>query len=101
MPDKAWFVEPRIARDEYALEVWRKHGLGDHPSFTQMEKKAQELLSDPRTALDGMAMVLGRRIDAGEDSTLPLIVLDAGIAFGLLLAQCEIEMKEANAVRAA
>ena len=85
------------AKDDYALNLWRKHGLGDHPSIQKIEPVAKQLLNNPATFLEGAAVVLGRRVDAKEKNICALIFLScADKKFGALLLVGEIEAAGGN-----
>lgn len=92
---QAGFEMPLTAKDEYAVNLWLKNGLGEHPSFREMEPIAKPLLQNDDTLLEGVAMVLGRRVDTQERNiTAPILFTDPKKRFAILLLQYEIEKME-------
>lgn len=90
------FEVPRAAKDEYTLDLWRKHGLDDSPSLAQIEPVAKSLFTEGKM-LEAAAMVLGRCVDAREEQIVKLLVFsDAKEAFGLLLMQLTVEESAMN-----
>lgn len=91
------FQAPMEPQDAWTAEQYKKYGFGKTPSLEEIEAKATELLSNPRTAIAGAELVLGRRVDGDrkkEPDVLPIIGipgLDSKTRFGLLLMQREIE----------
>ncbi|MBX4190225.1 hypothetical protein KW791_02945 [Candidatus Parcubacteria bacterium] len=83
------FETPRTAKDHYTLDLWRKHGLGDHPSFKEIEPVATRLLVDDPLA--AAAMVLCRRVDAKEKKIVSIFILTPKKSFVLLLLHYELE----------
>ena len=70
--------ETPIDGDNYVTNLYLEHGLGANPSLEELEAKANELLSSPLTLVEGISMVLGRRVDASEiqqDISLGLLPL--------------------------
>jgi hypothetical protein len=62
----AGFNRPQTPKDDYAATLYQKFGLGQTPSLEDMEPIATRLLDDPTTIIEGMSLVLGRRVDARE-----------------------------------
>ncbi|OGN33914.1 MAG: hypothetical protein A3I39_01480 [Candidatus Yanofskybacteria bacterium RIFCSPLOWO2_02_FULL_47_9b] len=92
------FESPQTAQDEYALGLWRKYGLGDHPSFKDMEAKATELLDNPLTFFEGLSMVLGRFVGAKEKEIAKLIFVPADKRFVFAILQFGVEKLEREEV---
>lgn len=95
MNELTGFEAPRTAKDDYALNLWRKHGLGDSPSLAQIEPVAKLLFTEGKI-LESTAIVLGRRIDAKEGVVRLLIFDDAKETFAFLLTQLAIEKSAKN-----
>ena len=84
--------------DDWVSQVLAKHGLPPTASLEQIEPVAIELLSDISTRLEGIEMVLNRRVDAKEldlsvNGLLARIhlFLSGGEAFAALLLYLETE----------
>ncbi len=88
---EAGFESPRTAKDNYTLGLWRKHGLGDHPSCRNIEPVAIRLLGNHETAMEGISIVMGRRVDSRETEIVAVMLLSPTDAFGLLLLQSSVE----------
>lgn len=85
------FEMSRDAQDEYTARLWRKHGLGEHPSFAEMEPVAQRLMGDFRTFLEGASMVLCRHVGAQEGDIVQAMFFPERERFGLLLLRYGLE----------
>jgi hypothetical protein len=87
------FNKPQEVQDSWAAGLRSKHGLPTNASLKEVEAKATELLENPRTALDGAELVLGRRVDGNaekEPHVLPVLYtpgLSGADKFGLLLME--------------
>lgn len=90
------FRGARTARDGYALALWQKHGLGEHPSFEEMEPVIEQLLGNPSTKLEAASIALGRRVDAREKEIGIMLIGDPEDAFCALLVQHDAEIMEEN-----
>jgi hypothetical protein len=85
------FNSPRPAQDSYIVREYEALGIGSEPSLEAIEPHAIEMLRQGKI-LEGIQLVLGRRIDAKDTQTDPTL---AGIyvlalqtpeeAFGALL----------------
>jgi hypothetical protein len=62
------FDQP-ITPDDWVARQYEQHGLGPTPSLADVELIATRLLGDARTALAGLELVLGRRMDASSMAT--------------------------------
>jgi len=85
------FEEPRTARDDYALALWREHGLS-HPSMAQIEPVFKKVY-ERGDILEAAAIVLGRNVSAEDTEVVGLVALttDPNEAFGLLLMRLTVE----------
>lgn len=86
----AGFSRPQSPIDGYAAGLYDEYGLSPTPSMADIEPIAKDLLSDVTTVLDGMSLVLGRRVDAQEltaDPKLGMVMMmgEPGTKFGILL----------------
>lgn len=86
------FNLPRPASDPYIAGQYQRFELGDSPSLADNEPHAEEMMR-VGMVLEGMGLVLGRRIDAKEVIEDPDVIggiVRVGLnqpeqAFGLLL----------------
>lgn len=88
----AGFNRPRPTDDSYVNRQYGELGIGSTPSLEDIEPHAIDMMKDGKI-LEGMGLVLGRRIGA-QDVTDPdlrelasLAVQDPKRAFGCLLLQ--------------
>ncbi|MGC9603386.1 MAG: hypothetical protein ABSF47_02865 [Minisyncoccia bacterium] len=92
---QAEFNMLREPKDAHSAELWKKHGLGEKTSFELMRPIAKKLLMDTRDSVafsEGVQMVLGRRVDAGENDTWQRVILTPPVfRFDMLLLQFQIE----------
>lgn len=89
-----------IPQDNWAVQLFQKHGLGKGASLEEVEAEATRLLASPLTALSGAELVLGRRIDGGEKDLATVFYgfgLSAEEKFALLLMEKETEKNIAEA----
>jgi len=91
------FNRPRVVEDRYVLQQFEELGIGLTPSLEDIEPYAIAMMRN-KEILEGMGLVLGRRVDAmeiEEDSILRGIMLsaiqDPESAFGLLLFRLATE----------
>lgn len=87
---QAGFERPQVPSDGYTAGLYEKFELGQTPSMRDIEPVATTLLGDPTTIMEGMSLVLGRRVDSQElteDPELGTVMLigEPGQKFGILL----------------
>lgn len=66
MDELPGYDQPQSTADQYVLNLYRQHGLGDNPTMRQIEPVATQLLEHIGTILDGAALVLGRYVGSQE-----------------------------------
>lgn len=70
--------QPLTAQDRYTKDLWEQHGLGEHPTATQIEPVATKMLADVHTMFDAASMVLGRYVNAQEkDIVGPVLMTES------------------------
>ncbi len=96
------FNRPRPTEDPYVAGQYEQLGLSEAPSLQDIEPHAVDMMASGRV-LEGMGLVLGRRVDAAdakEDPDLKAIVVtalsDPRQAFGGLLMKLELDRLEAE-----
>jgi hypothetical protein len=76
---------PQTAKDDYTLGLWRKYGLGDHPSYASMEATVIRLLRDPGTQVEAASMVARHKVHVEREELGPILALEPEAAFDFLL----------------
>lgn len=98
--NSAGFNRPRPTDDPYIASQYDRLGLGEAPSLEAIEPHALGIMRDNRI-LEGIGLVLGRRIDARNTQTDPdlrdLVIVamkNPEQAFGGLLFKLALEELE-------
>jgi hypothetical protein len=93
---------PRPAKDSYTSGQYERLGLRSDPTLEEIEPFAKEMMQN-KHIIEGMSLVLGRRIDSREIASDPALaeitqfaLRDPETAYGGLLIMLTLEELEAE-----
>jgi len=95
--EKGGFEIPQPARSAYQAELFKRNQLPEAPSMEQIEPVAVKLLENIETLLEGIELILGRKLDYNKNDIDGKLLMGLAIEpdvkkkFGILLLAKTVE----------